>query len=92
MFWASLIIAQSSASVFMPPSAEPGLRRWSRSARVFANASGATAPRAAFDYDSNYLANDFQAGYTRIVDNFHGSFTRQLQLSLLGRRENPAPR
>ena len=27
-------------SVFMPPSAEPGMRRWNRSAKVFANARG----------------------------------------------------
>ena len=41
---------------------------------------------------SNYLANDFQASYTRIVRNFHGVFTRRLQLSLLGRRETPERR
>ena len=53
--------------------------------------SGAKASRAACDYGSNYLANDFQASYTRIVHNFHG-FTRQLKYTLLGCRETPAPR
>ena len=37
-------------SVFMPPSAEPGMRRWKQIRQGIRERSGATASRAACDY------------------------------------------
>ena len=55
----------AEASVFMPPSAGPASRPWSRSARASANASGASAKAwpvgcLRHDHGSNDLADDFQ--------------------------------
>ena len=61
-----LTTARPSASVFMPPSAGPASRPWSRSARASANASGASAVarglRLRHDHGVELLGRRFSTG------------------------------